>query len=221
MPEPGPRRSRRDRLLRFARDLAVSVGLALLVVAAIQWSQRQAQRGGGGVLPVGSEAPLFSLGDARSGATVDLLELRGQPVILSFWATWCGACVAELPDLARLEAAEGERFHLLTIADEPPSVVQPFLARRQLDLPVLYDAGGAVARRYRVRKIPMTVILDREGRVVHDFSGPADVEILGAHIEALLKDPPAPPGASRRAAADEASGGARPSSDARGAAAGG
>ena len=169
----------------LAKDLAVAALIAVLVVAGMQWSQRESQRGGGGSLTVGSPAPEFALTRMHDGARVGLGELEGKPVVLNFWATWCGACISELPDLQRLQRELGGSFHLVTLTDEPPSVVRPFLARRALDLPVLHDVGGRVAQRYRVTRLPSTVIIDADGRVVHDFVGVASVDILRGHIERL------------------------------------
>ncbi len=169
----------------LAKDLAISALIALLVGAGKQWFQRESQRGGGGALEVGSEAPRFDLTRMSDGRPVTLADLAGKPVILNFWATWCGACVSELPDLQRLQGEAGDGFHLMTVTDEPPSVVRPFLTRRSLDLPVLHDVGGRVARRYGVSRLPTTVIIDARGRVVHDFSGAASLDILRGHVERL------------------------------------
>ena len=64
-------------------------------------------------------------------------------------------------------------------------MVKPFLRRREVFIPVLYDPGGKVATAYRATSIPMTVILDGEGRVVHDFSGGAYEDILVGHMDRL------------------------------------
>ena len=158
--------------------IAVVVGLMTL------W-QRAEQRGEGGSLPVGAPAPGFSLVEMGSGERVNYEDLRGRPAVLNFWATWCVPCRAELPDLARIHAHADGRYRLLTITREPPAIVQPFLEHRALTLPVLYDPGGRVSAAYGVDTIPMTVILDAEGRVVHDFVGSAYPDILVERLERL------------------------------------
>ncbi|MGM0574891.1 MAG: TlpA family protein disulfide reductase [Myxococcota bacterium] len=181
-PTPRPRPSFR----RLLKDVAVSVAVALLVVLAMTWLQRQSQRGGGGTLPVGEPAPAFRLEELETGETLSLEDLRGRPVVLNFWATWCNPCMRELPGLERLHRESEGRFHVVTVNGQPPAVVLRALRRRDLALPVLHDPAGRVQAAYHVERIPMTVLLDAEGRVVHDFTGEADMDILRDHMERLL-----------------------------------
>jgi thioredoxin-like negative regulator of GroEL len=129
--------------------------------------------------------PGFSLVEMETGDSVASEDLVGRPTIVNFWATWCGPCRSELPDLARLHEHSNGRYRLLTITDEPPGVVKPFLEHRRLQLPVLYDPGGRVARSFGVDSIPMTVLLDSQGLVVHDFVGIAHPDILLERMERL------------------------------------
>jgi thiol-disulfide isomerase/thioredoxin len=170
---------------RWAADLAVGGLVALLVLGAMQWMQRRAQRGGGGVLPVGVEAPALDLTDLRTSDRLDLVDLRGAPVILNFWATWCGPCMRELPDIEALHRESAGRFHVVSVVSEAASVVRPVIAKKGLTMPVLFDSAGAAFRAFGVERLPTTVILDAEGRVVHDFSGVADPDILRDHMARL------------------------------------
>ncbi|MEC9072418.1 MAG: TlpA disulfide reductase family protein [Myxococcota bacterium] len=185
---PGP-----SRLARIGREIVINVGIIGVVVLLMMWWQREGQRGGGGKLNVGEPAPAFSLADSRTGAQRALADFRGRPTILNFWATWCGPCVRGLPIMEALHQSAEGRYHLVTVTREPPSTVVPFLEQRGLEIPALFDANGEVSRRYKANSIPTTVILDREGRIVHDFSGGAYEDILREHME-QLRAPPAQTG---------------------------
>ena len=179
----------RSRLSIVGREVVINALIIGAVVLLMMWWQRQGQRGGGGKLTVGAPAPAFSLADARTGDQRGLTDLRGRPTILNFWATWCSPCVRELPILEALHQSAGDRYHLVTVTQEPPSVVVPFLEQRGFELPALFDADGAVSRHYKANRIPTTVILDAEGRVVHDFAGGAYEDILRDHMAQLTALP--------------------------------
>jgi thiol-disulfide isomerase/thioredoxin len=180
---PSPRRWTLKRILKEVIEIAV---IMLVVVGGMTLYQRADQGGNGGSLPTGSPAPAFSLVEMATGETVNSQDLVGRPTILNFWATWCGPCRSELPDLARLHEQSKGRYRLMTITDEPPGIVKAFLENRRLDLPVLYDPGGRVARGFGVDAIPMTVLLDGQGLVVHDFVGAAYPDILLERMEELI-----------------------------------
>jgi len=179
-----------SRLRTIGREVLINAGIIGLVVLAMMWWQREGQKGGGGKLTVGAPAPPFSLRNIHTGESVSLESLQGRPTIVNFWATWCGPCVRELPIMEALHHSGGTRYQLVTITQEPPSVVIPFLAQRGLTLPTLFDPGGAVGSAYRATQIPTTVILDGDGRIVHDFSGGAYEDILREHMARLTVDSP-------------------------------
>ena len=163
--------------------------IVALVVLGMMAYQRDVQSGGGGKLAVGSPPPDFTLMSMDHGRPVSLSDLAGKPAIINFWATWCRPCVRELPIIQTLNDRRGDQYSVVTITSEPASVVKPFLRGREIFIPVLYDPGGQVATAYRATSIPTTVILDREGKVVHDFSGGAYEDILVEHMERLTESP--------------------------------
>lgn len=181
-----PAESKRTAYRRLAKDVAVGLVVAALVVSVMQVLQSRSQEGGGGRLPVGAVAADFELRSLDDSAPLRLSSLRGKPVLLNFWATWCPPCLRELPDIAELSAAAGDRYHVVTITDDSPTLIRAALASRGLELTVLWDAGGAVATRYGVSKLPTTVIIDAEGRYVHDFTGSASGDILRSHMNRLV-----------------------------------
>lgn len=121
---------------------------------------------------VGQKAPLFmapTLDDSR----FDLAEHLGQGVIiLDFWATWCGPCVAALPVLAEVSRQyedKGVRFFAIDLSEEP-DVVRAFLEEHKIAARIVMDRDGAIGNLYKVEAIPQTVIIDKEGtvQVVHE-----------------------------------------------------
>ncbi len=112
----------------------------------------------------GEAAKPFSLPD-DDGDQVSLEELRGKVVLVSFWATWCGPCRIEIPELARMKKRLGGDFEVLLISMEASSVTRKMLDKWGIDLTSLRDEGGAVSRDYGVRGIPNAFLIDKKGIV--------------------------------------------------------
>lgn len=114
---------------------------------------------------VGFRAPAVDGIDVRTGERVSLTSLRGQPVLLNFWAAWCPPCKEEMPDLARVSRDLSGVAHVIAVGDgsEPPETLVQFVQSGPMDeLPVLHDAGES-AQRYRVRSLPTTYFIDQNG----------------------------------------------------------
>ena len=122
-------------------------------------------------------APDFQFTDAE-GAPRTAADFAGQGLVLNFWATWCPPCVAEMPSLARLQAAvRAERVAVLPLSSDRGGRAQvaDFYARIRLEgLGIWLDPRGAAARAFGVRALPTTVILDRAGQEVARLEGPAE-----------------------------------------------
>ena len=112
----------------------------------------------------GSRAPDFEL-TALDGKVVRLSELRGRAVLINFWATWCGPCRIEMPDIQ--EQYETHTPDLVVLAinmDESPELVAPFVNELGLTFPILLDPGGKVNRElYTVRGYPSSYFVDKDG----------------------------------------------------------
>ncbi len=122
--------------------------------------------------PVGSAAPDFALKSA-SGRNVRLSELRGQVVLINFWASWCGPCREELPELEKLQQRyRSAGFTLLPISiDDSRRNADAMLAKLGVRLTPLYDPDKRAAKRYDVDTMPATLIVDRDGRVRYVHRG--------------------------------------------------
>ena len=126
------------------------------------------------------------------GTEKKLSDLQGKTVILDFWATWCGPCVASLPKIMEVAAEHDEDVILIAVnQQEDAETVAEFLAAHEWnDLTVALDDDTVAGRSYRVEGIPHTVIIDADGivRNVHVGSSPNLKEELSKEIEAALED---------------------------------
>jgi peroxiredoxin len=116
-----------------------------------------------GMLPV--KAPNFTLKDYQ-GRDVSLESLRGNVVLLNFWATWCKTCVVEMPSMERLvDRYKGKPFKLLAVSvdDDWPSIRKFFANGTNLD--VVLDTARAVPKQYGTEKFPETFLIDKDGTV--------------------------------------------------------
>jgi thiol-disulfide isomerase/thioredoxin len=135
-------------------------------------------------------APEVSLADP-TGQTVGLSELRGKPVLVNLWATWCEPCLREMPSLERLQSRLGERIAVLAVSEDRGGnkTVEPFIAKLGLKSFKIYiDPKSEVGRAFGARGLPTSFLIDREGRVLGRVEGAAEWDspkILGV-LEPLL-----------------------------------
>jgi len=108
----------------------------------------------------------FTLQDLQ-GKPWHLRDLRGNVVLVNFWATWCPPCRKEMPDLQALyDKYKDQGFLVLSISDEEVAKVSPFVSERKITYPVLLDPGRKVNDAFVVEGIPKTFVYDREGKMV-------------------------------------------------------
>jgi peroxiredoxin len=138
----------------------------------------------------GQPAPPFALPDLH-GRVVSLEALRGEVVLVNFWATWCGPCRAEMPELdavAREYADAG--FHVLAVnVLEDAERVQRFGQELKLDLPLLVDPAGEAYRAYNVHGMPTSFLIDRDGVIRDVRYGVVTRDFLQRRLAALLAPP--------------------------------
>jgi cytochrome c biogenesis protein CcmG/thiol:disulfide interchange protein DsbE len=138
----------------------------LLVLAA--WGALLLARPAAPVLArIGEAAPAFVLADL-DGNPVRLADLRGRPVIVNFWASWCGPCVDEFPLLkSALAAHQGDQLAVVGIVfGDRSEAARDFMARLGATWPAAMDPGDAIATRYGIFGPPDSFFIDRDGVVV-------------------------------------------------------
>ena len=100
-----------------------------------------------------------------NGQSVSLRGLRGKPVVLNFWATWCGPCRGEMPFLQQIYETWSEKGLVVLEIDlrESATLVQKFMTDNKLSLPTLLDTSGKVGQMYGITAIPTTFFIDKDG----------------------------------------------------------
>jgi peroxiredoxin len=125
----------------------------------------------------------------EKGRKLQLSGLKGQVVLVNFWATWCAPCVAEMAALDRLQASlKSNGLAVLALSQDRTglAVVQPFYEKLALRaLAMRFDSRGEAARAFGIRELPVTILIDRQGRELGRLSGPAAWD--GDAAKALLK----------------------------------
>jgi len=136
---------------------------------------------------VGAQAPDFVLWDLK-GNEVSLSRLRGHPVVLNFWASWCPPCREEMPDLAAAyEAYKGQGVMFVGINFlEDAGRVREYVEWMEVPFPVVLDVTGEVVAAYQVRALPSTFFIDQEGTVVRRYTGPLTRDLLDQYLAELL-----------------------------------
>ena len=134
-------------------------------------------------------APSFALQDLR-GKTVRLEEYRGKIVLLNFWATWCAPCQMEMPELMKLQkqhAAEGLQILGITYEKEPAAKIARITRKFKLNYPVLLGAKS-LSDSYGIEEaLPVTVIVDRDGKIRDRIIGIMEPEEISEKILPLLQ----------------------------------
>jgi len=142
---------------------------------------------------VGFRAPDFSLPLADGSANVTLSELRGQPVLINFWATWCSPCRAEMPAIQKMyDEYQGRGFIVLGInsaSGDAREDILAFIQEYQLSFPILVDGNDQVFQQYQVRGLPTSIFVDADGKIQDIVvGGPMSEALLRAEAERLLNE---------------------------------
>ncbi len=132
--------------------------------------------------------PHFVLSSALEGPALNSDELQGKVLLINFWATWCGPCVAEYPDLMRLhESFVGRGFSVIGIStDQSKSSVRKFVEKNGHVYPMLMTTS-AVTRDFGAGiGLPVSFLVDRKGKIVKRYYGPRSFEQFAKDIEEIL-----------------------------------
>jgi thiol-disulfide isomerase/thioredoxin len=119
---------------------------------------------------VGEMAPDFRF--TVDGAQQSLAGLRGKVVLINFWATWCGPCALEMPDLNLIAQSDPNVVVLGINKQEGEAAVSAYAAERGIGFPLLLDGEAAIHKRYGAPFLPTTYFVDRQGRVAYQNIGP-------------------------------------------------
>lgn len=132
---------------------------------------------------VGNHAPTFSL-KALDGSTVTSDSLKGNPVVLNFWATWCQPCLSEIPELKELASTSKVKIVGIALDEDGVKTIKPFVEKNGINYPVLVG-DQEVFQRFNGVGIPYTLVLDSSQRIIKIYRGPT----TKAALEQDLKNP--------------------------------
>ncbi|MES9814295.1 MAG: TlpA family protein disulfide reductase [Candidatus Thiodiazotropha sp.] len=168
-----------ERLIQFRLHQLIVAGVLLLACGYAVAANQQTM------------APDFTL-KSREGVNIKLSELRGQVVMVNFWASWCGPCRQEMPLLQQLfDRYQSLGFSLLGVnVDEDRAAADKMLRDVPVSFPILYDDRSKVSKQYQVKAMPSTFMVDRDGRIryLHKGYKPGYEEEYQQQIRQLLRE---------------------------------
>ena len=175
--------------VRSARLVALVVGLALVALLGLMiWGIGKRAAGTVGSVPVAVRpAPAISL-TLLDGTPFDLSAVRGKPVVVNFWASWCIPCEEEAAVLEQGSRAYKDRavFIGINVQDTEP-LARDFMRRFGVTYPNGRDATGAIAVEYGMSGVPETYLVDRNGALVRKWQGPLDDARLRQFLDELTR----------------------------------
>jgi len=193
-PDPVPR-NRRAHLPVLVAALVLAAAAAALAFARVLPSGLPRPFGpepGGNAPPVGRPAPDFSLA-LLNGGTLAFHSLKGKPVLLNFWASWCAPCREETPLLVRLHKVYGPRgVEFVGInAEDQPADARRFIAQYHVDYAVAHTDDERLIDAFEIPGLPTTVLIGADGivvgKVVGGFVGPEGEKLLIGWLDRLLE----------------------------------
>lgn len=179
----------------WRKNVRLSVVVAALAVVATACGVARGQPGAATDVQVGNKAgmraPDFTLTEVTTGEPVSLSQFRGRPVLINFWATWCGPCRLEMPHLqAAYEQYKGEGFTVLAVDvkfDDGPEAVQAFIDELGLTFPIVKDETGVVEiDKYNVLGYPTSVFIDRDGVIQYVHRGPLTKDFIAEKLRDIF-----------------------------------
>ncbi len=140
---------------------------------------------------ISGEAPNFTL-KSNSGKNIKLSELRGQVVLINFWASWCGPCRQEMPELNKLYSKYKKLgFTILGVnVEEDNTDALKIIRDDKISFPILFDSENKVSRLYNVTGMPTTVLVARDGtmRYLHRAYKPGDINKYKKWVKELIRE---------------------------------
>jgi thiol-disulfide isomerase/thioredoxin len=167
---------------------AIAVLIALSALFGLAIMPRLAPGGGKLVGQVAPDVTFPVLANGDPGARMRLSDLKGQAVVLDFWATWCGPCALQAPILDRI-ARRHQKRGLVVLGvnvDDPPEVAKAFASQKGLSYPIVADDARAGSMHYGVDKLPSLIVINKEGKVIAYLTGIIDEASLDEVVSAAL-----------------------------------
>lgn len=139
-------------------------------------------------IEVGNAAPDFEL-QLLNGEKVKLSSFQGKKVILNFWASWCGPCQAEMPEMQEFHDTYGDETVILavnmTTTEKNLDVVKNYVKEKGLTFPVLLDETNNVSTSYQVYSIPTSYYIDAEGIIRHKYIGAMSLDMMKSETKKM------------------------------------
>jgi len=156
------------KLTAQALALAAVAGLLALLVWRVTHQEAQAK--------LGKRAPAFTAKRLDGPGKLSLASFRGRPVVLNFWASWCGPCKREAPTLERTWQQYKSQGLVVLGVDytDASSDARSFAAKHGLTFPIVRDGNGVIGTRYGLTGVPETFVIDRSGRLVDHLLAPVE-----------------------------------------------
>jgi thiol-disulfide isomerase/thioredoxin len=133
----------------------------------------------------GDVAPNFRL-QLSDEQGLYLSDLQGRPVLLNFWATWCGPCRLEMPEIVSYAENNSDLLVIAINVQEQPEPIAAFANDFNMILPIVRDADAEIRDLYQVRGMPTSVFIDRQGKVSTYWEGVMSPSKLEEHLAAIL-----------------------------------
>jgi len=138
---------------------------------------------------IGERAPDFSWTD-MNGQSLTLAQQRGKIVLINFWATWCGPCREEMPEFAKWQRSyDAQGLLVIGVSmDDQASDVKAFIRKRPTNYPIVMGDAKMAESFGGVLGLPLSYIIDRQGRIVARYQGEANLPKMEATLKALLTE---------------------------------
>ena len=128
-----------------------------------------------------------------NGNKVKLSDFYGKPIVVNFWATWCGPCKTELPEFEEMYNEYNEKIEFLMVNltdgyNDTVENVKEFIRENNYEFPVYFDTEYSATNAYRIYSIPQTLFIDKDGNIIKLYKGQISRQTLQRYIEKMLED---------------------------------
>ncbi|WP_019241385.1 MULTISPECIES: TlpA disulfide reductase family protein [Bacillus] len=166
----------------MVKKIVAGVILVLLISVALVQAMDRKEEAKLPVVKDNQKAPDFTLENLQ-GEQVSLSDYKGKKVILNFWATWCGPCREEMPDMEKYYQEAGDSIEILAVNMDTDNDVKGFVENYHLTFPILLDIKDEMSRPYDIISFPTTYFIDEQGIIKEKHIGQMSyetiVEIMG------------------------------------------